>query len=181
MLFALIGLPSIASAAGPAIFINFGDIRGSSVDEYHTDWIDAFSISEAMAAPPVSRSDVAAVNPTYAPFQITKGLDKASVKLREALLKGTHIPEVVVELTMPLNTQQVILRIRLKEVLVSTLSMTAPALLGLSTSDTAVTSAKEIVTIVPGAIEWEFYSYGPDGTVDGQIIVNWSFVKGAAG
>ncbi len=91
VLLTILGLPSIASAAGPAIFVNFGDIKGNAIDENHKDWVDALGISEALAGPPLDAQG-RNVKATYSPFQITKVWDAASPKLREAALKGTHMP-----------------------------------------------------------------------------------------
>jgi type VI secretion system Hcp family effector len=179
VLLTILGLPSIASAAGPAIFVNFGDIKGNAIDENHKDWVDALGISEALAGPPLDAQG-RNVKATYSPFQITKVWDAASPKLREAALKGTHIPEVVVELTPSLDTMHPVLRITLKEVLITTVSMTVPSILGTSISDTIpVTGAKEVVTLVAGAVQWEFFSYKADGSVGAYVTTKWAFVQGA--
>jgi len=83
-------------------FVNFGDIKGESTDKDHKDWVTILSFDHAIRQPASvtqkSAGGRAAEEADHSPFSITKLLDAATPKLYEASCKGTHIPEVTIEL-----------------------------------------------------------------------------------
>lgn len=159
-------------------FANFGDIKGESTDKDHKDWVMVTKFGHAVQQPPSVTQKTAggraAEEVQHSAFQITKLLDAATPKLYEAACKGTHIPEVTIELwraggDKPLKYYEV----KLKEVLVSSVSED-----GNPKGDQGFPT--ETIGLVYGAIEWTYTKQKPDGTAAGNVAAKWSLAQGAA-
>jgi type VI secretion system Hcp family effector len=87
---------SAAHPADAAAFIKFDGIDGESQDAAHQGWI---KLQSATQLPPSTgqASGQAKGKRQHKPVTITKELDKASPKLREALAKGTVFPKVEID------------------------------------------------------------------------------------
>src|SRR5688572_24312360 len=83
-------------------FANFGDIKGECTDKGHKDWVMILAYDHAVTQrASVSQKTAggrAAEEADHSEFGIVKLLDAATPKLYEAACKGTHLPEVVIEL-----------------------------------------------------------------------------------
>ena len=83
-------------------FVNFGDIKGECTDKGHENWVMILSYNHGVTQPPSITQKTAggraAEEVNHSEFSMTKLVDAATPKLYEAACKGTHIPEVVVEL-----------------------------------------------------------------------------------
>jgi len=166
-LFLTLGSPLYAQfdvLPGTDIFVNFGDIKGESIDEAHRDWVDAISYSDQIStsqSPLIKwRPQTSAV--VFSPVTIVKLIDASTPKLREAACKGTHFPEVYVEFVRPGATPFKYLEIKLKEVLVTSVSTTIPS------------AEQEVVTLEFGGIEMIYTKQKQDGTAGGTVEFKWS-------
>ena len=118
----------LAASAQAAIFVKFDGIDGESTEARHTKWSDVLSVSEG-----ISRPDTGTAGSTrtrgaaqYKDIVISKELDKASVKLREALALGRVIPTVEIEVTATYGGARVTyFKYELKNVLISSFQMDA--------------------------------------------------------
>lgn len=158
-------------------FANFGDIKGESTDKDHKDWVMILSYSHAIKQPPSVTQKTAggrtAEAVEHSEFQIVKLLDAATPKLYEAACKGTHLPEVVIELWRAGGEPLKYMSFKLKEVLIS----------GIIQDGNPSGDAKfptEIVSMTYGTIEWEYTKQKPDGSAAGQVAAKWSLAEGAA-
>ena len=151
------------------IFVNFGDIKGESQDETHTNWVEAIAYSDGFSHEPQAMARTggrAPIDPIFFPVKIVKLIDASSPKLREASVKGTHIPQVEIQF---LRDGFLYLSVKLEEVLVAevTSSMELPG------------AFREVVLLDFGAVEMTYTKQKPDGTAGGTITFKWSLAKGA--
>lgn len=157
-------------------FVNFGDIKGESTDKGHKDWVAIQSYSHAITQPASvtqkSAGGRGAEEVDHSPFSIVKLLDAATPKLHEAACKGTHIPEVTVELWRAGGDPVKYMEYKLKEVLISGVA---------SNGDTSGASQfpTETVNLSYGSIEWTYTKQKADGTAAGNVAGKWSVSQGA--
>jgi len=158
-------------------FANFGDIKGESTDKDHKDWVMILSYSHAIKQPPSVTQKTAggrtAEAVEHSEFQIVKLLDAATPKLYEASCKGTHLPEVVIELWRAGGDPVKYMEFKLKEVLISGVIQN-----GDSSGDAKFPT--ETIKMTYGAIEWSYTKQKPDGSAAGQVAAKWSLAEGAA-
>lgn len=158
-------------------FMNFGDIKGESTDKDHKDWVSVMSYDHGVSQPASVTQKSAggrtaeAVN--HSEFRITKLVDAATPKLYEAACKGTHIPEVTLELWRAGGDPLKYMEVKMKEVLIS--GVTAA---GDPTGQHGFPT--EAVSMVYGAIEWTYTKQKPDGTAGGNVAAKWNVSQGAA-
>ena len=157
-------------------YANFGDIKGESTDKGHKDWVMILSYSHGVIQPASHSMKTAggrnAEEVSHSEFVITKLLDAATPKLYEACCKGTHIPEVVIELWRAGGDPLKYMEIKLKEVLVS----------GVQSAGDPNGAAKfptESVHLSYGAIEWTYTKQDEKGTGKGNVAAKWSVSQGA--
>ena len=158
-------------------FVNFGDIKGECTDKDHKDWVMIMSYDHELTQPPSVTQKTAGGRSAeaieHSEFKIVKLLDAATPKLAEAACKGTHIPEVVVELWRAGGDPLKYLEIKMKEVLISGVAHN-----GNPKGDNHFPS--EVVKMTYGAIEWTYTKQKPDGTAAGQVAAKWNVAQGAA-
>jgi type VI secretion system secreted protein Hcp len=158
-------------------FVNFGDIKGESTDKDHKDWVMILSYNHAVAQPASvtqkSAGGRSAEAVDHSEFSVVKLLDAATPKLHEAACKGTHIPEVTIELWRAGGDPLKYMEVKLKEVLISGVS-TAGNPLGNHGFPT------ETINMTYGAIEWTYTKQKPDGTAGGNVAAKWNVAQGAA-
>ncbi len=81
-------------------YIKFEGLDGESLDKAHKGWSDVSSFSEGMEKPGAGtgvqrrRADVSVDD-----FHLVKSVDKASPKLKEAIVKGRVFPKVEIHVT----------------------------------------------------------------------------------
>jgi len=159
-------------------FANFGDIKGESTDKDHKDWVTILGYDHAITQPASvtqkSAGGRTAEEAHHSPFSIVKLLDAASPKLYEAPCKGTHIPEVTIELWRAGGDKPVkYMEFKLKEVLISGVHQngdpTGPAQF-----------PSETIQITYGAIEWTYTKQVEKGAAKGNVAAKWSLTQGAA-
>jgi type VI secretion system secreted protein Hcp len=94
----IIAMP--ASVVCAEMFLMIQGVRGESTDKDHDGWIDVLSFSGSLTRP---GSGVKGTSPSrgtvsMGDISVTKEIDKASPKLNDALSKGTHFPEIELEM-----------------------------------------------------------------------------------
>jgi type VI secretion system secreted protein Hcp len=113
-----LGVHPLHAAVNAYLYID--GVSGESIDAQHKGWIEMSSISSASllqgAADPATRAGL----PQIHSFTLTRSShDKASPKLYEAASKGTHFPEVVIEVRKAGGGGQEYLKYKLTDVMVS--------------------------------------------------------------
>jgi type VI secretion system secreted protein Hcp len=158
-------------------FVNFGDIKGESTDKDHKDWVMILQYNHAITQPASVSQKTAggrsAEEVNHSAFGIVKLLDAATPKLHEAACKGTHIPEVVIEVWRAGGDKPVkYMEYKLKEVMISGV---------ISNGNASVSPGfpTETVNMTYGAIEWTYTKQKPDGTAAGNVATKWSVAQGA--
>jgi len=152
-------------------FVNFGDIKGESTDKDHKDWVTMTGYEQGVAVPQHAAAARASTTPQLSEFKIHKLVDAASPKLYEACCKGTHLPNVTIELYKTGKDRPVkFLSFTMKDVLIS--SVTADA------KDESQFPS-EVVNLTFGAIEWTYTKLKPDGTAAGDVTAKWDLNRNA--
>lgn len=158
-------------------FVNFGDIKGESTDKDHKDWVMITKYVHEISQPPSVTQKTAggrsAEAVQFSEFLIYKLVDAATPKLAEACCKGTHIPEVTVELWRAGGDPLKYYEIKLKEVIVSRVVQD-----GDPKADQKFPT--EMVGLTFGAIEYTYTKQKPDGTAGGNVASKWNVAQGAA-
>jgi type VI secretion system secreted protein Hcp len=158
-------------------FVNFGDIKGESTDKDHKDWAMitryVHEISQPASVTQKTAGGRSAEAVQFAEFQMYKLIDAASPKLAEACCKGTHIPEITIELWRAGGDPLKYYEIKLKENMISRVVQDASP-----NSDSQFPT--EMIGIVFGAIEYTYTKQKPDGTAGGNVAAKWSAALGAA-
>jgi len=159
-------------------FVKFGDdIKGESTDKDHKDWVTILKYDHGVAQPASvtqkSAGGRTAEEADHSPFSIVKLLDAATPKLYEACCKGTHIPEVTVELWRAGGDSPVkYMEFKLKEVLISGVTHNGdPA--GEEQFPT------ETIQMTYGGIEWTYTKQDATGAAKGNVASKWSVTQGA--
>jgi type VI secretion system Hcp family effector len=93
----IITLPAGVVCAGT--FVKITGVEGESTDKDHDGWIDVLSYSGSLAQTGSAVTGTSRSRGTVpmGDISVTKELDKATPKLNEALCKGTHFPEIEIE------------------------------------------------------------------------------------
>lgn len=176
---ALLGATATTSAAA---YMKLGDIKGESTDNDHKDWI----IIESMSSP-IFRS--VALDTTTGQRSIgklvigdlscTKLLDRASPKIAEAICNGTVIPEVLIQLTRSVPTndgtggsrETPYMTYKLKDVIVTSFQFH-----GNSTGGPLPT---EEITLGYTEVEWTYITIDPKtGASSGKVEASWKVEEG---
>lgn len=158
-------------------FANFGDIKGESTDKDHKDWVMVLRYDHAITQPASVTQKTAggraAEEVNHSEFSIVKLLDAATPKLYEAACKGTHLPEVVIELFRAGGEKPVkYMEFKLKEVLISGVIQNGDA----GGNERFPT---ETIKMTYGAIEWTYTKQDEKGAAKGNVAAKWSVTQGA--
>jgi len=159
-------------------YANFGDIKGESTDKDHKDWVSILKYDHAVTQPPSvtqkSAGGRSAEEVDHSEFSIVKLLDAATPKLYEAACKGTHIPEVTIELWRAGGDKPVkYMEYKLKEVLIS-------GVIDNGDPNGPAQFPTETIKMTYGAIEWTYTKQKPDGSAAGNVAAKWNVAQGAA-
>lgn len=151
--------PPIKTAdAAVDMFLKLGDIKGESTDRAHSNEIDVLSWSWGM-----SQSGVAGkVNVQDLSF--TKYLDKSSPELFLACANGKHYPEAKLTVRKAGDKPLEYLKITLKDVLVSSYSVSGGGSEEIPT---------ENVTLNFSKVEIEYTEQKADGTIGETVVAGW--------
>jgi type VI secretion system Hcp family effector len=109
---------------GPAIFVTIAGIDGESTQRGHEGEIEAFNFSETFRQSASLATGVGGGKFTPGPVVFSKVQGKASIKLYDLCVKGTHLPEVTIEVWRQAGDGKTVKSfvITLKNVLVSAIN-----------------------------------------------------------
>jgi type VI secretion system secreted protein Hcp len=155
-------------------YAKIGKIEGESTEQNHQKWINIESISN-----PISRSipegardqERARGTTTLSDMVLSRPLDKSSVKLAEACANGTFYDEVDIHLASQINNEEkVYLEYKLKNVIVTSYSMSGTA--------SGNPQPSEVVTLNFTEIEWTYNILDPEkGNKTGNVPAKFSMGK----
>jgi type VI secretion system secreted protein Hcp len=156
-----------------AMYIQIDGIPGESTDSDHKDWIDLTSTSLSVHRPVpgahagVTRAQGAA---DFDPISISKSVDKSSVKLMEAVAKGTSFKVVKIDLTTSYGGDKRVpyMKYELKDALVTSYSL----------SGGGEGAPSEHFMINFSEIKGTYTQYGKDGKSKGNVEMTWKVEEG---
>jgi type VI secretion system secreted protein Hcp len=156
-------------------YLKIGDIKGQASDSAHKDWIELLSVGQVVRRPMSAGSGGQAGRQQSAvecpPIQVTKQLDISTPKLFEAVCKGTTFPDVEIHLcTSEGEGRKPYYTIKLKNVKVSDLALSASAQAGMGDTESLALDYTEI--------EWDYTSFGEDGKKTGNLATKWKVGPG---
>lgn len=154
----------IASAGG---YMKIDGIDGESQAKRHEDWIDIISMSEgyAISNSAAAGSGRAMSRTTTDGLTVTKEVDASSVYLRQAMLRGQRIPEVVIDFTKTGSLPY--LTITMENVRVASVEANVDA-----------DSGEEGVTFRFEKIKWKYVEMGKDGSAGDEHEVEYDIAAG---
>ena len=166
------GLLFLTASVEAAIFVKFDGIDGESRDANHMNWSDLLSVSESLAL--TTDSTRTRGTARYQDIVINKELDKASVRLRENLAKGSIIPRVEIEVTATFADagRVTFFKYELKNVLITSFQMNA------SGNDEAGPPT-ENVSLNFEEIKVTYTEYDDKGNSKGNVEFSWKVVPDA--
>jgi type VI secretion system secreted protein Hcp len=105
------------------MFLKIQTIDGESTDAAHKDWIEISSFSwgltQKTSGSGSSGGARSAERADHSDFNVMKTMDKATPKIALALLKGEHIPEVIVSLHRAVGDKQKYMEYKMSDVMIS--------------------------------------------------------------
>lgn len=155
-----------------AIFLKFDAIvEGESANAAHPKWIELNSFSHglgiAVSSSASSSGSRTSGIPSHAEISVAKMVDKASVKMNEALCNSTNFKEVIVEFTENnAGKEETIFKLTLNDVIISSISISG----GGGSSELS-----ESFSLNYGKIKWEYTSFDQSsGKKMGQVAATWN-------
>ena len=162
---------SSESKSGYEIFVKFEGINGEVTDIKHKDWIELQSFEFTMAVPwmmsGASRSGEVVVNDIF----ITKGVDKATPKLMEALTSGTVIGEVIIEVARGAGDKSTFYRYELTNVHVTSYQ---------TGGDTSSAIPGDVLSLNFEEIKVIYTEFDGNGMMKGNIVWTWKIEEALA-
>jgi len=150
-----------------AAFIKFDGVDGESSDANHDKWSDVLSLGQAARLEEIDlatkkKESFLILSPRLEPIRISKEIDKAGIKLAEALLEGRIFPRVEIELTANYGgSRATYLRYELKNVQVTAYDINA--------SGNEASPPTESVQVDFGTIKVTYTEYDSEGNKKGQV------------
>jgi type VI secretion system secreted protein Hcp len=144
----------------PDIFAKIGTIKGESLDDKHKDEVELLSWSWG-----VSHSEGTGTGgggtgkASFADFNMTHHIDKASPVLMAACATGEHIKDATITARKAGKGQQEYLIIKMNDILITSVQ---PSL-----SDGQV--GAESVSLKPAKVDLEYRPQKPDGSLDAGV------------
>jgi type VI secretion system secreted protein Hcp len=145
-------------------------IDGESTDDAHTDWIEISSYNHGVTQPVSDASFTGGMTGGRADFQdisITKVLDKATPLLNIACCKGTHIPEITLELCLATGDKHVFMAYTFTDSVITSVSAGA-------SSGAMEIRPLETVTIAYSKIKWEYTPIDATGSPGSPDDKTWN-------
>lgn len=143
------------------IFVDFGDIKGSSTDPQHKDWIEAWAIRQSYSAADPARTGCA--------VEFVKGLDIAGPALWRSAVQGSHFKNVTIEIVTNDSLRVPIYRVEMEEVQVS----------GITTAGSDAFS-DQVTLSVRGRFQLTVNEQAPDGSIRATHTRNYYCTTGRA-
>jgi len=151
-------------------FLKVDGIPGESKDAQHTDWIEITNFNHGVNQPysttVSSAGGATAERANFTTFNITKLVDKASVKLFEACFTGKHINEVVIEVFRAGGNKEKYLDIKMEKVLIANFNQGGGD--EFPVENVSFAPAKIVMTYIQQKRE--------DGTGGGSVSAGWDLM-----
>ncbi len=151
-------------------FLKIEGTAGESTEAKHKEWIEvlsfSFGVSQPSSAISAPRAGTVAEKATFSNFTIAKRLDKSSPVLMLMCASGQRIPSVTIEFQRPEGARLHISRIKMEDVLVSSVKP------GGSARGADVFPMEE-VSLNFSKIEWTYTPQKEDGTQDLSVRGGW--------
>jgi type VI secretion system secreted protein Hcp len=144
-------------------FVSISTIPGESTDASHTNWIDAYALDTGIS--------MTGTTTNFSDVLVLKGLDKASPKFHDALVRWNTLSSVIIEVcragTLP---EQCYYRVELSNANVTSVDQSGSSCVG---SGGCTPTATESVHFTYTQIKWIYtpWSGGSPGT---QVINCWN-------
>jgi type VI secretion system secreted protein Hcp len=119
-----------ADGTGGGYYLQLGDVKGSSKDEGHENWINLLSVRQSITRPTGASTGSVRVRSgaQFGDIVTVKEVDASTPKLQEAIADGTVFPRVEIQLTSSDGgRQQPYLMWELKNVRISSYSINGSA------------------------------------------------------
>ena len=152
------------------MFLKLDDVEGESTDSKHAGEIAVLSWSWGLQQPGASLvgSGAGAGKVKVNDLLVTKHVDNASPRLMLACCSGEHFKEALLTVRKAGQTPVEYLKITMKEVFVSSMSID-----GTDEQDRPT----ETIGFSFGEFQSQYTAQKPDGTADATIEVGWNIVK----
>jgi type VI secretion system secreted protein Hcp len=161
--FALLCVCSTAHAAAFDLFLKLDGIPGDSKNAQYKDAIDVVSYSLGAESPAaMARAAAASGRATFTPLTFVHKVDKASPLLFQAAAKGNHLKSAELAVVAAGKGAQVILKITLGDVLVTSVQQSG-----------AADELTESVALSYRTITIAYTEVGPDGRAKGAVKMSW--------
>ena len=159
-----------SGASAQEIYAKITDVPGTSTDNGRTDWIKLTSLSEGLSvAVPASTGGAARAGgkANFQDISLSKQIDAASIKLREAAVSGKRFAQVEIEVVRAGQQPSVAYRIILKNV----------ALTSVGGSFSSGDPGQELVTMIYDEISWGFTPGGAGSKAGAELKAGWNLAK----
>jgi len=150
-------------------YLKIDGINGEATDANHKDWLQLTSYRLPVTH---TQSGTGRSAPGASELTITKLMDAASPKLYEAINKGTHLKEAVIELVHT-GGKSPFLVIRLTDVLITSALDDAEA------TGTAK-FPMETISLNYSKIQWTYTQQKADGSAAGTVAAEWTVAQAPA-
>ena len=163
------GAEATTARAGLSFYVQIPTIGGESTAQNHEGWIEAFSFSAGVANPATLGQGGVTQNgvPSLSSVNVFKQLDKASPKLAKALVTGTSIGNITLDMVNSVTTLPVY-HIFLRNAFVESDQLSGSTEL-----------PGEDVSIAFGAIEWTYTFNDQQGS--SQFMAYWDRINVVGG
>jgi len=158
------------------IFLHIDGIKGESMDAAHNEWIEALLFASEATQPTggaLARQGArTGAKVEFSDLTIGKVIDKATPYLYLHCCTGKHIPNVEIEFCQAGGEKQVFFRIKLKDVIISSVRHTV---------DANTQTQLELVSFHFGRIEWEYTPFDTRGKPGASVKTFWDLVTNKGG
>ena len=153
------------------VFLKIDGIPGESTDDKHQGWIELTGFQHRSRQPysmtASSSGGATAERVNFAPFCISKLVDKATPKIFEASVTGKHIKEVTIEVCRAGGDKQKYLEIKMEHVIISDYGLTGGG-----------EFPTEGLSLVPGIFKINYIQQKrSDGVGGGSVAAGWSLME----
>jgi type VI secretion system secreted protein Hcp len=143
----------------PDIFARIGTIKGESLDNKHKDEVELLSWSWGVSHSEGTGTGGGTGKASFADFNFTHHIDKASPNLMAACATGEHIKDATITARKAGKGQQEYLIIKMNDILITSVQ---PSL-----SDGQL--GAESVSLKPAQVDVEYRPQKPDGSLDAGV------------
>ena len=148
------------------IFVRFGDIVGEAMDKDHKGWCEAIEYHNSVSN--MANAQVNRLKHTAepGPFIVLKHMDKATPKLNEAVIKGTFLPTVTIQLVRTGEMNQTFMEYELRNARIISVSTSGRAFEGQFVP-------LEEVHLIYQEIKWSYTETDLMGKTKGKTEAYW--------